>query len=82
MQVSNSFPPDLCKINELIKQAHASNSDGVELATLIKEGIQYWEQQDINNLTSEQQQAFDRFDQIHKYITQHQLEGIDKALYS
>ena len=74
--------PDLRRINELVKEAHAGDSDGVELAKLINEGIQFWEQQDTSNLTDEQRQAFDSFNLIHQYIAQHQLQGIDKALYS
>lgn len=84
MQVfnENPSPPDLRRIHELIKQAHTGNSDGAELAKLINEGVLYWEQLGTTNLTNEQQQAFDDFNQMHKYIAQHQLQGIDKALYS
>ena len=79
----NTFsPPDLYRINELIKQSQMRNGDSTELAKLVEDGIRYWEQQDKNNLTAEQHRAFDSFNQMHKYIAQHQLKGVDKALYS
>jgi hypothetical protein len=74
-------PPDLRRINELIKQALTGKGDGVELAKLMEEGVQFWEQQDSNNLTDEQLQEFDKFNKMNQYVASHQLQGIDKALY-
>jgi hypothetical protein len=77
-----THPPDLDRMNELIKQAHSGSDDGrVELAKLVEDGILYWQQQSTGNINAEQQAAFVKFNQMHQYIARHQLPGIDKALY-